>query len=63
MVIGTYRPVDVIVSNHPLNVLRQDPLIHQLCQEMALEPLGEAEVAEYLAAESSEASVPDGLPP
>jgi len=61
MVIGTYRPVDAIVSEHPLNVLKQDLLVHQLCREIALEPLREAEVAEYLAAESSGASLPDGL--
>jgi DNA-binding winged helix-turn-helix (wHTH) protein/tetratricopeptide (TPR) repeat protein len=61
MVIGTYRPVDVIVSEHPLNVLKQDLLLHQLCREIPLEPLGEGEVAEYLAAESWGASVPDGL--
>jgi DNA-binding winged helix-turn-helix (wHTH) protein/tetratricopeptide (TPR) repeat protein len=61
MVIGTYRPVEVIVSEQPLNVLKQDLLVHQLCREVALEPLGEGEVAEYLAAESSGASLPDGL--
>ena len=61
MVIGTYRPVEVIVSEQPLNVLKQDLLVHQLCREIALEPLGEGEVAEYLAAESSGASLPDGL--
>ena len=61
MVIGTYRPVDVIVLGHPLKALKQDLLVHQLCREIALEPLGEAEVAEYLAAESSGASLPDGL--
>ena len=61
MVVGTYRPVDVIVSEHPLNVLKQDLLVHQLCREIPLEPLGEGEVAEYLAAESSGASLPDGL--
>jgi predicted ATPase/DNA-binding winged helix-turn-helix (wHTH) protein len=61
MVIGTYRPVDVIVSEHPVNALKQDLLVHQLCREIALEPLGEAEVAEYLAAGSSGASLPDGL--
>jgi predicted ATPase len=61
MVIGTYRPVDVIVSEHPLHVLKQDLLVHQLCREVALEPLGEAEVAEYLAAESSGISLPEGL--
>jgi predicted ATPase len=60
MVIGTYRPVEVIVSEHPMNCLKQDLLVRQLCYEIALEPLSEAEVAEYLAAES-EGSLPDGL--
>jgi predicted ATPase len=60
MVIGTYRPVDVIVSEHPMNFLKHDLLVHQLCCEIALEPLGEAEVAEYLAGES-EGGLPDGL--
>src|SRR5208282_2446210 len=45
MLIGTYRPVDVIVSQHPLNALKRDLLVHQLCREIALEPLDEAEVA------------------
>ena len=61
MVIGTYRLVDVIVSEHALKALKQDLSVHQLCREIALEPLGEAEVAEYLALESSGASLPDGL--
>jgi predicted ATPase len=61
MVIGSYRPVDVIVSEHPLRVLTQDLLVHHLCREIDLEPLGESEVAEYLAAESSGASLPHGL--
>ncbi len=61
MVVGTYRPLDVIMSEHPLSVLKQDLLVHHLCREIALEPLREAEVAEYLAAESSGASLPDGL--
>ncbi len=61
MVIGTYRPVDVIVSEHPLRVLKQDLLVHQLCHEIGLEPLSEAEVAEYLVAESAGASLPESL--
>ncbi len=61
MVIGTYHPVDVILSDHPLNTLKQDLCVHQLCREVALEPLSEAEVAEYLAAESAGAHLPDGL--
>ena len=61
MLIGTYRPVDVIVSEHPLKALQQGLSVHQSCRQIALESLAEAEVAEYLAIESSGASLPDGL--
>ena len=61
MLIGTYRLPDVASSDSPLKALKQDLLIHQLCHEIALEPLGEVEVVEYLAAESGGAAVPDGL--
>jgi DNA-binding winged helix-turn-helix (wHTH) protein/tetratricopeptide (TPR) repeat protein len=54
MVIGTYRPVDIVLSHHPLKGLKQDLLVHQLCHEIALEPLGEADVAEYLTSEATE---------
>jgi DNA-binding winged helix-turn-helix (wHTH) protein/tetratricopeptide (TPR) repeat protein len=49
LVLGTYRPADVATSNLPLKSLTQDLLVHHLCREIALEPLTEAEVAEYLA--------------
>ena len=61
MLIGTFRPPDIALSDRPLKALKQDLLIHRLCHEIALEPLGEAEVAEYLAAESGGAAVPHGL--
>ena len=61
MLIATKRPVDRVVPEHPLKILEQDLLLHQLCREITLEPLGEAEVAEYLSAESSEATLPEGL--
>jgi hypothetical protein len=61
MLIATKRPVDMVIPEHPLKALKQDLLIHQLCQEITLEPLGEIEVAEYLAAESSGAGLPEGL--
>lgn len=60
MLIGTYRPVDVVLSEHPLKTVKQDLSIHQLCHEIALEPLGEAEISEYLSAESA-AELPEGL--
>lgn len=60
MLLGTKRSLDM-VQEHPLRALKDELLVHQLCREIALEPLGEAEVAEYLAAESSDASLPEGL--
>jgi len=61
MLIGTCRPVDLAFSEHSLKVLKQDLLVHRLCQEIALEPLGEADLAEYLVAESAGAVPPEGL--
>jgi DNA-binding winged helix-turn-helix (wHTH) protein len=61
MLIGTYRPVDVVLSGHPVNALKQDLLVHKLCDEIALEPLGENQVAAYLAADSSGTDLPSGL--
>ena len=61
MLIGTYRPVDLTLAAHPLKPLKQDLLVHHLCHEIALPPLEEAEVAEYLAGELGGAAVPDGL--
>src|SRR5271157_237916 len=61
MLVGTYRPVDLIVLEHPLKSLKQDLHLHHLCREIALQPLEESEVAEYLAAESGGAAVPEGL--
>ncbi len=62
MLIGTYRPVDVAAVKHPLKTLKQDLLVHQLCREIALEPLTEGEVAEYLASETPGVALPQGLP-
>ena len=51
LVLGTYRPVDVILLQSPLKGLRQDLVMHRLCSEIALERLTEADVAKYLADE------------
>ena len=61
MLIGTYRPVDVTLAQHPLKAVKQDLLVHQLCREIALQPLTEAEVGDYLAIEMAGALVPEGL--
>ena len=61
MLIGTYRPVDVTLAQHPLKTVKQDLLVHQLCREIALPPLTEAEVGDYLALEMAGGVVPEGL--
>jgi DNA-binding winged helix-turn-helix (wHTH) protein/predicted ATPase/type II secretory pathway predicted ATPase ExeA len=48
-VIGTYRPVDVIVREHPLRAVKQELQLHGQCEELALRLLTEEAVAEYLA--------------
>jgi len=61
MLIGTYRPLDLMLAQHPLQPLKQDLLVHQLCAEIALEPLTQTEVAEYLAIETPGTPVPEGV--
>ncbi|HXY02514.1 MAG TPA: AAA family ATPase, partial [Terriglobales bacterium] len=50
MVIGTYRPVDVIVADHPLKGVKRELQAHGLCCELALERLSEEVVGKYLSA-------------
>ena len=50
LLFGTYRPGDVTLTDNPLKTLKQDLLVHQLCDEVALARLSESEIAEYLVA-------------
>lgn len=43
MIIGTYRPADVVLSQSPLKALKQDLLVHNLCGDVQLERLQESE--------------------
>jgi tetratricopeptide (TPR) repeat protein len=61
MLIGTYRAVDLALSDHPLKTLKRELVVHELCHEIVLKPLAESEVAEYLATESEGVPVPEGL--
>jgi DNA-binding winged helix-turn-helix (wHTH) protein/predicted ATPase len=49
MVVGTYRPAEVISSGHPLSSVKRELQVHRLCEELALRFLNEASVAGYLA--------------
>jgi predicted ATPase/DNA-binding winged helix-turn-helix (wHTH) protein len=61
LVIATYRPAEVALSSHPLKSVEQDLLIHRLCYRLGVDPLEEEDITQYLAGESSEAVVPQGL--
>ena len=39
MLIGTYRPVDVILNEHPLKGIKQDLVMHRFCCDLPLEYL------------------------
>ncbi|HEV2697899.1 MAG TPA: AAA family ATPase [Terriglobales bacterium] len=48
MVIGTYRPVDVIVGDHALKGVKRELQAHGLCHELPLEYLSETAIGDYL---------------
>jgi DNA-binding winged helix-turn-helix (wHTH) protein/tetratricopeptide (TPR) repeat protein len=50
MVIGTYRPVDVILAGHPIKNVKRELQAHRLCHELPLEYLTEEDVTQYLTA-------------
>lgn len=49
LILGTYRPVDVLVSNHPLRAVVQELQARQQCEEIRMTPLGEGAITAYLA--------------
>ncbi|MCK6553493.1 AAA family ATPase [Candidatus Binatia bacterium] len=61
MVLGTYRPADVIVSDHPLKAIKQELRVHEQCEELPLRCLTGGEVDRYLAARFPGGHLPPGL--
>jgi DNA-binding winged helix-turn-helix (wHTH) protein/predicted ATPase len=48
LVLGTYRPVEMLGNEHPLRTVKQELQLHQQCEELRLGFLTEQNVAEYL---------------
>src|SRR5262245_60333267 len=48
LIVGTYRPVEVLARDHPLKGVKQELHLHGQCEELALDFLSEAAVADYL---------------
>jgi len=52
MWLSTFRTAEVVALDHPLNPVRQELRLHGLCEEIALDPFTEADVADYVAERS-----------
>jgi predicted ATPase len=61
LLVGTYRPVDLIVRQHPLRAITQELALHHLCTELPLELLNHAEIRQYLTTRYQGQSVPETL--
>jgi predicted ATPase len=48
LVLGTYRPVEMLGNGHPLRAVKQELQLHQQCKELRLGFLTEADVVKYL---------------
>ena len=48
LVLGTYRPVEMLGNGHPLRAVKQELQLHHQCEELRLGFLTEQDVAEYL---------------
>jgi tetratricopeptide (TPR) repeat protein len=59
LLLGTYRPADVILSQSPLKALKQDLVLHNLSHEIPLERLEQSNVVEYLALKFIDADFPE----
>lgn len=61
LVIGTYRPVDAIVSQPPLRSIQRELQLHGQCEELILDYLSETDVQAYLADRCSQTVLPQRL--
>lgn len=48
LLIGTYRPVEILANEHPFKALHQELVSHNQCTEIPLEGLTITEITEYL---------------
>lgn len=61
MLLGSFRPTDIIVDEHPLAGLRQELRLHGLCKEIDLEAFSETDTAAFVADRLDGAPVPEAF--
>lgn len=59
--IASFRLTQVIAQDHPLRALRQELRLHNLCEEILLEPFSESEVAAYMADRAPQTPFPESF--
>ena len=52
MWLASFRLAEVVALDHPLNPLRHELRLHDLCEEIVLDPFSESEVGDYVAQRS-----------
>jgi DNA-binding winged helix-turn-helix (wHTH) protein/predicted ATPase len=63
LILGTFRPVEVVVQDHPVRSVTQELQLHGQCVEMRLAYFSVAAVAIYLAQRFASARLPEDLAP
>jgi DNA-binding winged helix-turn-helix (wHTH) protein/predicted ATPase len=61
MVVGTFRPAELVASGHPLKDIKRELAAKQQCEELPLEYLSRDAVSEYLAVRFPLHRFPDDL--
>ena len=61
LLLGTYRPADAAMRDHPLHLVQQELRMHTLCTELPLTFLPETAIVAYLAARFPGAQLPHEL--
>jgi tetratricopeptide (TPR) repeat protein len=61
MIVGTLRPADLEMRDHPLRTYRLEMKTHQVCEEIPLQLLSAQDVSNYLDARFSPNDFPSGL--
>ena len=59
--IASFRLTQVIAEDHPLRALRQELRLHDLCEEILLEPFSESDVADYMASRIPAERLPEAF--
>ena len=61
LIIGTYRPPDMLASNHPLRGIVQELQARRQCEELWVMPLEKAAIGEYLHSRFGELALSEEL--